>query len=105
MQRPKSPESYTLLGQGIKRLDLAEKVSGTFTYLHDLELPGMLHARILRPPHYAARLVSVDLPAAEGMPGVLKVVQDGGFLAVIAEQPPGRGNIIFYPRIASTTTC
>jgi len=85
-QRQKSPESYTLLGQGVKRLDLAEKVSGAFTYLHDLDLPGMAHGRVLRPPHYAARLASVDLTAAEGIPGVLKVVRDGGFLAVIAER-------------------
>ncbi len=84
--QPKPPETYQVVGQPAKRLDLVAKVTGTPTYLHDLALPGMRYARIVRPPNYAARLVSADLETIRGMPGVVEVVQDGSFLAVIAEQ-------------------
>ena len=46
----------------------------------------MVHGRVVRPPNYAARLVSADEEAVAQMPGVLKVVRDGSFLAVIAER-------------------
>src|SRR5690606_34063201 len=55
-------------------------------FVHDLELPGMVHGRIVRPPHAHARLEAVDVSAVEQMPGVLQVVQDGSFLGVIAEK-------------------
>jgi CO/xanthine dehydrogenase Mo-binding subunit len=46
---------------------------------------GMLHARVVRPPNYGARLTSLDAGAVEKMPGVIKVVRDGSFIAVAAE--------------------
>jgi CO/xanthine dehydrogenase Mo-binding subunit/aerobic-type carbon monoxide dehydrogenase small subunit (CoxS/CutS family) len=82
----KSFHQHTIVGQAAKRLDLVDKVTGSPCYVHDLELPGMLHARVVRPPHYNARLVSADLQAAEEMAGVVKVVQDGSFLAVLAQR-------------------
>src|SRR5207237_956611 len=51
----------------------------------DLQIPGMLHARVVRPPAHDAELRSVDLDGLRGMPGVLQVVHDGSFLAVVAE--------------------
>jgi nicotinate dehydrogenase subunit B len=84
--QPKSPEIYEIVGTPAKRLDLPEKVTGQPMYVHDLELPGLLHARVVRPPHYNARLVSVDLNAVRQMPGVVDVVQDGSFLAVVARR-------------------
>ncbi len=83
--QPKPPENHQIVGTPITRLDLPEKVTGGGVYVHDLDLPGMLHARILRPPHYAARLVSVDLASIRQMPGMVEVVKDGSFLAVVAE--------------------
>ena len=53
--------------------------------VQDLRLPGMVHARVVRPPSYGAQLRSVDAAQVEKMPGVLKVVRDGSYLAVIAE--------------------
>jgi nicotinate dehydrogenase subunit B len=82
--RLKAVATYEVIGQPAARLDLQAKVSGTPVYVHDLELPGMLHARVLRPPNYAARLVSADLEAIRQMPGVVEVVRDGSFLAVVA---------------------
>lgn len=82
----KSPESFQVVGQPVKRLDLQAKVTGAPVYVHDLEMPEMRHARVVRPPNYAARLVSADIEAVQQMPGVVKVVRDGSFLAVVAER-------------------
>jgi nicotinate dehydrogenase subunit B len=46
----------------------------------------MLHARVVRPPSYAARLLGVEVSAVEKMPGVVKVLRDGKFLAVVAQR-------------------
>jgi len=81
--QPKNPQGYSLVGQAAKNLDLLDKVTGTPSFVHDLDLPGMVHARVVRPAHYAARLVSVDADAVKKLPGVLKMVRDGSFLAVI----------------------
>ena len=78
------PEQYRLIGHSIPRLDIPAKVSGGATYVQDLRLPGMLHARVVRPPRPGARLVSAGIDAAARMPGVRKVVRDGSYLAVIA---------------------
>ena len=68
-----------------QRLDLPAKVLGQPAFLHDLVLPGMLHARIAHPPSPAAVLQSVDAAAVEALPGVVRVVREGSFLAVVAQ--------------------
>jgi CO/xanthine dehydrogenase Mo-binding subunit len=83
--RLKPAEQYSLLGKHNPRLDAADKATGRTAYVHDLDLPGMLHARVARPPMQNARLVSVDNQQLKDLPGVLKVVQDGRFLAVICQ--------------------
>jgi CO/xanthine dehydrogenase Mo-binding subunit len=82
----KDPSSYTLIGKPIARVDIPAKVTGGVAYVHDLRLPDMVHARVVRPPGYGARLLDVDAGKVEAMPGVLKVVRDGSFLGVIAER-------------------
>src|SRR5262249_34418582 len=82
--RFKEPSTYTVVGKPIARVDIPAKVTGGVAYVHDLRLPGMVHARVVRPPSYGARLAEVDAGSVETMPGVLKVVRDGSFLAVIA---------------------
>jgi CO/xanthine dehydrogenase Mo-binding subunit len=67
------------------RLDIPDKVLGRPAFLHDLELPGMVHARVAHPPSPAAVLLEVDTAGVEALPGVLRVVRDGSFLAVIAQ--------------------
>jgi nicotinate dehydrogenase subunit B len=68
----------------VQRMDLPDKLLGLPSFLHDLELPGMLHARVAHPPSPAATLLQVDADAVEAMPGVVRVVRDGSFLAVVA---------------------
>jgi nicotinate dehydrogenase subunit B len=84
--QPKSPEAYSIVGRPTHRLDLLDKVTGAAHFVHDLDLPGMVHGRVVRPPQYGARLASVDETAATQVPGVLRIVRDGSFLAVIAER-------------------
>jgi CO/xanthine dehydrogenase Mo-binding subunit len=83
---PKSASSHTIIGKPAPRRDIPAKVSGTPIYVHDLDLPGMLHGRIARPPSYQARLVSLDEAEVRALPGVVKVVRDGSFLGVVAER-------------------
>lgn len=84
--KPKHPNQYKYVGQPEKRVDLLSKVTGGISYVHDMELPDMLHARVLHPPNYHARLASADFEAVKNMAGVVEVVQDGSFLAVITER-------------------
>ncbi|HYI66420.1 MAG TPA: molybdopterin cofactor-binding domain-containing protein [Candidatus Limnocylindrales bacterium] len=74
------------LGASVARSDLPAKVTGQPAFLQDIELPGMLHGRILRPPGVDAQLVALDEEAVLGMPGVHAVVRDGSFVGVVAER-------------------
>jgi CO/xanthine dehydrogenase Mo-binding subunit len=81
---PKRADQLTLVGKPLPRLDLPDKVAGAGVYVHDLELPGMLHGRVVRPPSYRAVLQAFDGKRIEMMPGVRAVVRDGRFLGVVA---------------------
>jgi CO/xanthine dehydrogenase Mo-binding subunit len=74
------------VGRSLPRVDIPAKVAGGAAYVQDLRLPGMLHARVVRPPSPSAQLAGVDTHAVEALPGVVRVVRDGSFLAVIAER-------------------
>jgi len=84
--QPKPANRHAVVGQAATRLDLPAKVTGTPSYVHDLDLSGMVHGRIVRLPNYAARLLSIDDQMVRQMPGVISVVRDGSFLGVIAER-------------------
>ena len=84
--QPKLPDSYSIVGAPVPRLDIPGKVSGQPVFVDDMDLPGMLQARVVRPSSYDARLESVDTTAVESMPGVVTVVCDGSFIAVAAER-------------------
>jgi CO/xanthine dehydrogenase Mo-binding subunit len=82
----KDPASFKLMGQPVRRLDIPAKVTGGAAYVQDLRLPGMVHARVVRPPSYGAELTDCDLGAIEKMPDVIKVMRSGNFLAVAANK-------------------
>ncbi len=84
--RPKDPGQYILVGQPIPRLDIPAKVVGQPVFVDDMELPGMVHGRVVRPPAVNATLAAVDRTGVERLPGVLAVVQDGSFLGVVARR-------------------
>jgi CO/xanthine dehydrogenase Mo-binding subunit len=77
---------YQLVGQSVQRLDIPGKVFGESSYLQDLRLPDMVHARVVRPPAERAQISDFDAAPVTNMPGVLGVVRDGNFLGVIAER-------------------
>jgi CO/xanthine dehydrogenase Mo-binding subunit/aerobic-type carbon monoxide dehydrogenase small subunit (CoxS/CutS family) len=62
------------VGQATTRIDARERVSGKATYSGDVQLPGMLFAKVLRSPHPHARILRIDASQALGMPGVKAVV-------------------------------
>jgi nicotinate dehydrogenase subunit B len=80
----KDPATYSIMGQPLPRVDIPAKVTGGAAYIQDMRLPGMVHARVVRPPSYGAELVAPDSASVENLPGVVKVVRDGNFLAVVA---------------------
>ncbi|HUW37116.1 MAG TPA: molybdopterin cofactor-binding domain-containing protein, partial [Rhodocyclaceae bacterium] len=88
MVTEKADADYRVVGRAAARLDLPDKVFGVPRFIHDLELPGMLHGRMLRPPSASAKLVSLDEAPVRGMSGVVGVVRDGSFLGVIADSGP-----------------
>ena len=82
----RDPKNYRVVGKSMPRVDIPIKLTGTAIYVQDLRLPGMVHARVVRPPSYRARLRTVDIEPVQKMPGVLKIVRNGSFLAVLAER-------------------
>jgi nicotinate dehydrogenase subunit B len=80
----KNPKDFKLVGQPVPRIDIPGKAMGTFTYMQDFRLPGMLHGRVVRPPAIGAKLESVDEGSIKDIP-TARVVRQGNFLAVVAE--------------------
>jgi len=79
----RDPLHYTVVGQPLPRPDVPDKCTGRHVYVHDFTLPGMLHARVIRPNAIGAALVSVDESSVRGIPDV-RVVRVGSFLAIVA---------------------
>jgi nicotinate dehydrogenase subunit B len=83
------PSLYRFVGRSVPRMDIPGKVTGEFTYMQDFRLPGMLHARVVRPAAIGARLLSVDESSVKDIPDLVKVVREGNFLAVVARSEWG----------------
>jgi CO/xanthine dehydrogenase Mo-binding subunit len=79
----KSPSTYRVVGKPVARFDVPDKVYGTLAYVTDFKLPGMLHARIVRPAVAGAAPVSVDETSIKAIPGA-RVVRKGELVAVLA---------------------
>ena len=82
----RAASEFAVMGRSPPRLDGVEKVTGSARYAGDIRLPGMLYARILRPPAHGATLLQADTAAAAKYPGA-RVVQDGKLLAVLHADP------------------
>jgi CO/xanthine dehydrogenase Mo-binding subunit len=81
----KKPADYKIVGKPIDRLDIPGKLTGEFTYMQDFRVPGMLHGRVVRPPALGATLENVNESSIKDIPGIVKVVRDGNFLGVVAQ--------------------
>ena len=82
----KSAADFSIIGKSPMRFDYPAKVTGAAQYAGDMRFPGMLYAKVLRPPAHGAKLKSVDTSAAEKAPGVT-LVNDGDLIAVLAADP------------------
>lgn len=82
----KDPSELRVMGKPYFRTDSLEKVTGKALYSGDIQLPGMLYAKILRPPAHGAKMVKLDMSEAEKMQGVV-IVRDDDLIAVLHEIP------------------
>ena len=83
--QPKNPSEHKIVGQPIKRDDVAPRVFCQEDYCTDIKLPGMVHARMIRPAVAGSVPVKVDEASINHIPGA-KVVWDKGFLGVVADK-------------------
>ena len=85
--RRKPASEWTVLGKPIGRPDMPEMATGTFQFVHNVRVPGMLHGMVIRPSAVGANLVNVDESSVSRMPGFVKVVVKKNFVGVVAEKP------------------
>ena len=72
-------KKYRNIGRDQYRYDGIDKVTGTARYVTDVELPGMLHAKVLRSPHAHARILKINFTKAAALPGVYHVATRDDF--------------------------
>lgn len=82
----KDPAKYTLVGTPHPREEIKAMVTGQPVYVQDLRLPEMLHARILRPPMYGAKLTALPDQALASLPGIVKLVRNGSFVGIVVKE-------------------
>ncbi|MCX5494204.1 molybdopterin-dependent oxidoreductase [Kaistia dalseonensis] len=90
----KDVADYRIVGRSVGRVDIPDKVTGSFVYVHDVRVPGMLHGRVVRPPYsgidagdFVGRsLEEVDKASIAHVPGVVAVVVQGDFIGVVCER-------------------
>jgi len=95
----KQVREFQVMGRSPKRFDGRAKVTGAAQYAGDLRRPGLLYARIVRPPAHGAKLASIDTTAAEKLPGV-RVVRDGELVAVLHAEPDRAADALAAVRAA-----
>jgi CO/xanthine dehydrogenase Mo-binding subunit len=78
-----SPTDYRFVGRSLPRPDVPAKCTGSNVYVHDVSVPGMLHARVVRPPAIGSKLLSVEESSIASLGAKIVRLQD--FLAVVAE--------------------
>ncbi|MBC6402588.1 MAG: xanthine dehydrogenase family protein molybdopterin-binding subunit [Hyphomonadaceae bacterium] len=83
--RLKARKDYVLMGQSLPRIDLPGKVDGSAKFSIDAQVPGMKYATVKAAPVLGNKVKSMDAREARSMPGVINVLDMGGFVAVIAD--------------------
>jgi nicotinate dehydrogenase subunit B len=83
--RVKDPANWKVAGRDVPRPDVLDKVTGGGDFIHNVRLPGMLHARVLHAPRIGAVPKAVDESSIAGIPGA-RVVRKNNLLAVVAER-------------------
>jgi nicotinate dehydrogenase subunit B len=86
LAKTKTLQQYKMVGKSPNRYDIPGKVDATQKWAVDIKLPGMVHARNVKPPVVGAKLVSVDESSVRDLPGLIKVVSKGNYVAVVCER-------------------
>ena len=84
-RRPRS--EWRILGTSVPRAEIPDLVTGSFEHVHNVRVPGMLHARVVRPPAVGVKLVSVDEDSVADIEGLVKIVVKNDFVGAVAEKP------------------
>jgi nicotinate dehydrogenase subunit B len=82
----KRVDELRVVGTSVPRYDIPGKVDGSLTWAVDMKVPGMLHARNVRPPVAGATLRSIDESSVSQLPGFVRVVRSGNYVAVVCER-------------------
>lgn len=82
----KPVQELKIVGKSPQRYDIPAKVDGSLKWAVDVKLPGMVHARNVRPPFAGAKLLSIDESSVRNLPGFLRVVNNGNYVAVVCER-------------------
>ena len=82
----KAVQELRIVGQSLPRYDIPPKVDGSLQWAVDVKLPGMVHARNVKPPLAGATLVSIDEASVRELPGFVRVVSRGNYVAVVCER-------------------
>jgi CO/xanthine dehydrogenase Mo-binding subunit len=82
----KPVQELKMVGKSPQRYDIPGKVDGSLTWAVDVKVPGMVHARNVKPPVAGAKLVSIDESSVKNVPGFIKVVSKGNYVAVVCER-------------------
>lgn len=83
--KPKDYREYRVVGTSVPRVDVPPKVTGEFVYTADIHVERMLHGRVVRPRQFLSHPARVDEKSIAHIPGIVKVVQEGSFVGVVAE--------------------
>jgi len=82
----KTVQELRMVGQSPRRFDIPPKVDGSLQWAVGVKLPGMLHARNVKPPVAGAKLLGIDESSVRGIPGFVRVVRKGNYVAVVCER-------------------
>src|SRR5437667_8657671 len=82
----KPVQQLKMVGKSPQRYDIPPKVDGSLTWAVDMKVPGMVHARNMKPPVAGAKLISIDESSVRNLPGFVKVVSKGNYVAVVCER-------------------
>jgi CO/xanthine dehydrogenase Mo-binding subunit len=80
------PSEWKVLGKPVPSMDRVALMTGTFEFVHNVRVPGMVHGRVVRPPETGATVAGVDEKSVEHVPGLIKVVVRKNFIGVVAEK-------------------
>src|SRR5579885_3378490 len=84
--KTKSVPELKYTGQPLERDDIPAKVDGSLKWAVDVKLPGMVHARNVKPPFACAKLTGIDESSVKNLPGFIRVVSKGNYVAVVCER-------------------